>query len=58
MQCARVENARTHDSAIPNQAYGNDWTNERRCLCQYSIFIASLLKEAEIVSTGLGHVPL
>ena len=58
MQCTRVENAHTHDSTIPNQAYGNDWTNEKRCLCQFSIFTASLLKEGEVVSTGLGHVPL
>ena len=51
IQCARVENAYTHDSTIPNQAYRDE--NEKRCLCQYSIFIASLLKEGEIVSTGV-----
>ena len=51
IQCARVENAYTHDSTIPNQAYGNE--NEKRCLCQYSIFIAPLLKEGEIVSSGV-----
>lgn len=34
----------------------NDWTNEKRCHYQYSIFIASLLEEGKIVGIGLGHM--